>query len=110
MTIRRYIIGFGLSAIFTLTAFWLVTQPVPREWLIGTLIVLAIAQFVVQVVCFLHLGQDKSHWSVIVLAFAIFIVVVLVGGSLWIMGNLEGTHDFSKIFPSGEISPQAQDD
>ena len=111
MTIRTYIAGFGFSILFTLAAFFAVTQPVPREWLIVVLVALAIAQFMVQVVCFLHLGRDKSHWNFVALAFAMFVVVVLVGGSVWIMYHLEhGQMSHEEIFVEENIFPHTHSD
>ena len=52
-------------------------------------IVLAIAQMGVHLVFFLHIttGSDNTS-SVMALAFGVLIVVLLMGGSLWIMANL----------------------
>jgi cytochrome o ubiquinol oxidase subunit IV len=53
------------------------------------LVVLAIAQMGVHLVFFLHIttGPDNTN-NVMALAFGILIVVLLLGGSLWIMANL----------------------
>ena len=53
------------------------------------LIVLAIAQMGVHLVFFLHLstGPDNSS-NVMALAFGVLIVFLVVGGSLWIMANM----------------------
>ena len=110
--LRSYIIGFVLSIALTFAAFWLVTQGFSQNILLVGLVTLAVAQLWVQLICFLHLGDEKRpRWHAITLAFAAFVVVVLVGGSIWIMYHLEqNTHNLSEIYPSGEISPQAQDD
>jgi cytochrome o ubiquinol oxidase subunit IV len=54
------------------------------------LAVLAIAQMGVHLVFFLHIGTgpDKTN-EVLALAFGILIVTLVVGGSLWIMANLD---------------------
>jgi len=80
--------------------------------MITLLITLAVAQLWVQLIYFLHVGSEqKPRWHAITLGFAAFIVIVLVGGSIWIMNHLkQNTHNFSELYPSGEISPQAQDD
>jgi cytochrome o ubiquinol oxidase subunit IV len=51
--------------------------------------VLAIAQMGVHVVFFLHIntGPDNTN-NVMALFFGILIVVLVIGGSLWIMSNL----------------------
>jgi cytochrome o ubiquinol oxidase subunit IV len=63
--------------------FWLPSIPV-------AIIVLAIAQMGVHVVFFLHIttGSDNTN-NVMALAFGILIVLLVVGGSLWIMANLD---------------------
>ena len=51
--------------------------------------VLAIAQMGVHLVLFLHIttGADNTN-NVLALAFGILIVILVMGGSLWIMANL----------------------
>jgi cytochrome o ubiquinol oxidase subunit IV len=53
------------------------------------LVVLAIAQMGVHLVFFLHIttGPDNTN-NVMALAFGVLIGVLLMGGSLWIMANL----------------------
>jgi len=91
-SLRGYIIGFVGSLILTLTAYLLVrfdqlNQPV----MVGILAVLAFSQFILQLVYFLHIGKEFSpRLKLIVLLFMISIVFILVGGSLWIMHNLDG--------------------
>jgi cytochrome o ubiquinol oxidase operon protein cyoD len=53
------------------------------------LVVLAIAQMGVHLVFFLHItsGPDNTN-NVLALAFGVLIVILLMGGSLWIMANL----------------------
>ncbi len=95
---RTYVIGFALSTLLTLAAFGLVFQyiagslPIAREWLIVALLVFAVAQLIVQVTCFLHLGSEtKPRWQLITFLFSLLVVVILVGGSIWIMTHL--THN-----------------
>ncbi len=82
------------------------------EKLIVLIIGLAVAQLFVQLIYFLHLGQEKKpRWNVITFAFAAFIVLVLVGGTVWIMYHLdEGHAGLTEIYEGGVISPQTQDD
>jgi cytochrome o ubiquinol oxidase subunit IV len=53
------------------------------------LVVLAIAQMGVHLVFFLHIttGPDNTN-NVLALAFGVLIFILLMGGSLWIMANL----------------------
>ena len=51
--------------------------------------VLAIAQIGIHLVFFLHITTSPDNTNnVIALVFGVFIVVLIVGGSLWIMSHL----------------------
>lgn len=116
-TIQNYIVGFGLSALCTFAAFAVVMQYtagrslfMPEKLLI-LIIGLSVAQFFIQMICFLHLGQeDKPRWNLITFFFAAFIVLVLVGGTVWIMHHLDQGHNLEEVYRGGVISPQTQDD
>lgn len=87
---RSYSIGFGLAIILTLAAYLAVTS----GWFsqTGTIIfisVLTIVQLIVQLVFFLHLGRDKVKWKAAAFYTMLIILVLIVGGSLWIMYNLD---------------------
>jgi len=89
-TITPYVVGFILSLFFTLVAYTCVVEHVyTGSILIWVIVFLAIAQFYTQVICFLHLGRGKSAalklWS---FAATLLIIAIFVGGSLWIMSNL----------------------
>lgn len=50
---------------------------------------LAAAQMVIQLVFFLHLGNESSpKWNLAAFAFMLLMLGILVIGSLWIMNNL----------------------
>lgn len=117
--IRLYAIGLGLSLVVTLAAFWLVEQhtlgsafALSRTWLMTTLVLLATLQLVVQLYCFLHIGQEeKPQWNTAVLGYTVVIIGILVGGTLWIMSHLDHSGaGLSEIYPSGIIAPHTQDD
>jgi cytochrome o ubiquinol oxidase operon protein cyoD len=61
---------------------WLPSIPI-------ALFVLAIAQMGVHLVFFIHIttGPDNAN-NILALAFGVLIVFLLIGGSLWIMHNL----------------------
>jgi cytochrome o ubiquinol oxidase subunit IV len=85
-----YTIGLLLAAILTATSFWVANTSL--LWAPGVplgLVVLAIAQMGVHLVFFLHIttGPDNTN-NVLALAFGMLIVALVVGGSLWIMANL----------------------
>ncbi len=88
---KSYILGFILSLILTLAAYSLVSQLLFPNWLTITLILaLAIIQLFVQLIFFLHLDKEqKPYWMFAVMLFAALVIIIIVGGSLWIMNNLD---------------------
>lgn len=90
-SLKSYIIGFVLSLLLTFIAFFLVTEKWLTTWH-TTLILsaLAIVQAFVQLVFFLHLGQEKSpYWNLQTFLFMLGVLAIIVLGSLWIMYNLD---------------------
>lgn len=88
--IRAYTIGFVLSLILTLLAFFSVqNQLFVGSLLLAILGLLAVIQAIVQLYYFLHLGEDaKPRVRLLTFSFMILILLIIVGGSLWIMHNL----------------------
>lgn len=89
-SISSYVIGFGLSLVLTLIAFYCVTQKVLNGASIYVaLAALAITQLIVQSICFIRLNRsDEGSWNLLPFFFVLVIIVFLAGGSLWIMYNL----------------------
>jgi len=88
--IRGYLVGLGLSVLATVVAFYLSgTSLVWQPSIPAALIVLAIAQMGVHIVFFLHITtRPDSMNNVMALTFGVFIVFVLIVGSVWIMSHL----------------------
>jgi len=85
-----YIVGLGLALLLTATSFFVAgTDLVWQPSIPVAIVVLAIAQMGVHVVFFLHIttGPDNTN-NVMALFFGILIIVLVIGGSLWIMENL----------------------
>jgi cytochrome o ubiquinol oxidase subunit IV len=85
-----YLTGLGLAILLTATSFFVAgTDLVWEPSIPVALVVLAIAQMGVHLVFFLHIttGADNAN-NVLALAFGVLIVVLVIGGSLWIMANL----------------------
>jgi len=85
-----YVVGLGLSALLTAISFFIVTTTLVWQPSIPVaLVVLAIAQMGVHLVFFLHItsGPDNAN-NVMALAFGVLVVLLLIGGSLWIMSHL----------------------
>ena len=89
-TLQMYVMGFMLSVTLTLVAYFIVVDHVLSKWPAALFIaVLAIGQFIVQLIFFLHLGREvKPRWRFGVFLFMLLIVFIVIGGSLWIMYNL----------------------
>lgn len=87
---RGYFIGFLASFILTLISFSLViTRALEGSALIYTIVCLAIIQGIVQLIFFLHVGQEpKPRWESLIFYFMVLILVIVVAGSLWIMFDL----------------------
>jgi cytochrome o ubiquinol oxidase subunit IV len=88
--IAGYVAGLGLAILLTATSFFVAgTDLVWQPSIPVALVVLAIAQMGVHLVFFLHIttGPDNTN-NVLALAFGVLIVVLVIGGSLWIMANL----------------------
>lgn len=87
-----YIVGFALSVLLTLVSFVLVGQHFlpSKGFVMIALAVLAIVQLFIQVVFFLHVNTSPyARWNLLSFIFTVFVVVILAGGSLWIMYNLD---------------------
>ncbi|MEO5691139.1 MAG: cytochrome o ubiquinol oxidase subunit IV [Candidatus Saccharimonadales bacterium] len=87
-----YTIGYALSLIFTLNAYIAVTQTDDgiTSGLIVLLVGLAVAQLVVQLVFFLHLGREsKPRWNGMAFITMCMVVFFIVAGSIWIMNSLD---------------------
>lgn len=87
---KAYLIGFVLSILLTLIAYFLVVEHVfNNRILVFTIIGLGVVQMLIQLLFFLHLGQEpKPYWNCQLFLFMLTILVILVIGSLWIMHNL----------------------
>ena len=89
MTLTRYTIGFILSLVLTLVVYWLATSVGGGFWMVVVISLLAVVQMIVQLVYFLHLGEEASPrhklWSFIIMAVTVLIIVF---GTLWIMKNM----------------------
>src|SRR5262249_58118504 len=88
--IRGYLVGLVLASALTVASFYMLHTPLIWQPAIPVaLIVLAVAQIGVHLVFFLHIttAPDNTN-NVLALAFGVLIVTLVIGGSLWIMSNL----------------------
>ena len=85
-----YVLGLGLAALLTAASFYFALgHAVWGPAVPAALIALAIAQMGVHLVFFLHLtsGPENTN-NALALAFGVLIVILVIGGSIWIMGHL----------------------
>jgi cytochrome o ubiquinol oxidase operon protein cyoD len=98
--VAGYCLGLGLAAVLTAASFWAVrTNLIWGPAIPMALVALAVAQIGVHLVFFLHLttAPDNTN-NVLALAFGVLIVALVIGGSLWIMGHLNG-----RMMPPGQV-------
>ncbi|HSX07069.1 MAG TPA: cytochrome o ubiquinol oxidase subunit IV [Candidatus Saccharimonadia bacterium] len=90
LSLAKYIVGFLGSITLTLAAYVLVTRGgTGKGLLVGILATLAVVQFMVQMVFFLHVGDERRpRWKLLVMWMMLGVIAILVGGSIWIMNNL----------------------
>lgn len=90
-TLGIYITGFILCVLLTLIPFYVVMHdaytPFTKHC---TIFITAMIQFFVQVICFLRVNGRTVQAQINLYSFIFSIVVlsIIIGGSLWIMWNL----------------------
>lgn len=84
-----YVIGFVLSIITTLLAYYFVVNNLwPKEILVFIILGIAVVQLIVQMVFFLHIGHG-SRWKAATFYLTVLMILILVVGTVWIMHNLD---------------------
>lgn len=96
----KYIIGFVLSLIITITAYLLTVGSVYTGMTLYLIIGgLALVQMIVQLYYFLHMGEElKPRLRLLLFAYTSLMLLIVVVGSLWIMHHLN--------YNMMEMSPQ----
>lgn len=89
-SVASYLTGFILSVILTAIPFVMVMN---GHYSYGatmtTVLICAVVQLLVHVVCFLHLNTaSENRWNLTAFIFTLIIIAIVVGGSVWIMWNL----------------------
>lgn len=89
-TLKAYLIGFIICLLLSITSFFLVLSRLFSDQnLAYAIVALAIIQAIIQLLFFLHLGQEaKPRWETIVFFFMMVVLVIIAVGSLWIMHDL----------------------
>jgi cytochrome o ubiquinol oxidase subunit IV len=89
-SLRTCVTGFVLSIVLTVIAFALVMSgAVFREAALFGIGSAGILQILVQLHYFLHLDVSSAQrWNVLALLFTFMIMILFVGGTLWVMVTL----------------------
>lgn len=90
-TLKHYFIGFFSSIVLTTASFSLAAAKLfSIKVLIFVLVVLAVVQAFVQLIFFMHLGQDaKPRWMTLIFWFMVLVILIVVLLSLWIIFDLD---------------------
>lgn len=95
-TLNAYMTGFLLSIALTICSYLLVEAHLgsgytilSHPFIVVAILVFAVVQLVVQMLFFLHLGEEKKpRWRLLTVVLASIFVLIVVVGSIWIMANL----------------------
>ena len=84
-----YAMGFVLAVLLTVVPFWAVMKGVVAGGHAVALIMgAATVQIVVHLRYFLHIDGKTDRWTLQALFFTLFVLAVVIGGSLWVMYHL----------------------
>ncbi|MBA2874399.1 cytochrome aa3 quinol oxidase subunit IV [Thermaerobacillus caldiproteolyticus] len=83
----KHVIGFVLSLVLTFAALWVVlSSGLATKLIIGIIVILAMLQASLQLFMFMHMTEsDSGKIQTINMAYAFFIAIVIVIGSIWVM-------------------------
>lgn len=90
-SVRSYTIGLLLSVALTMGSFAAVmTGALQGHAAVALITGLCVAQLLVQLVCFLHLGTGPGQrGNTAIFACTGFLIAIVVAGSLWVMHNAD---------------------
>ena len=105
-TLRTYLTGFFAAAALTAIPFWIVmARPIASAAVsVAVIVALAIAQILVHTFAFLHVNaRAQGGWTLVSYVFTAVLLVITIGGSLWIMHHLN-----SNMMPGMMGDPASQ--
>lgn len=81
------IYGYLTSLLLLFALYFIASNvPMPRVALVFFVIGLAVALTLIQLLTFLNLGiETKPRWGMMTAFFTLMVIVIIFGGSLWIM-------------------------
>lgn len=98
--LKPLLMGWILSLLLTLAAYFIAIHQQGNQWAVSVEILgLCTLQAIIQLICFFQLGiEPKPHWNLITFLFMLLLIIIVIGGSLWIMYNL----DYNMMLKMGE--------
>jgi len=104
LSYHSYAVGFFSSLGLTVISFFLVASKLFSDQVtLYSILGLALIQATIQMIFFLHLGQEaKPRWETLIFYFMVLVLVIIAFGSLWIMFDLNERvmSDMSKEMPN----------
>lgn len=90
-TYKTYTVGFLTCIALTLIMYFLVVGNFFSGWTLDFVIIgLSLVQVIVQLLFFLHLGDEsKPYWNLITFLFMFMVIIIVVSGSIWIIFDLD---------------------
>lgn len=90
LSFKPQFIGFVLSVLLTVAVYRIVVHRELTEFLlVATVSAFCVLQALIQLFFFHHIGMEsKPHWVTITFLFTVLVLVIIIGGTLWIMNNL----------------------
>jgi cytochrome o ubiquinol oxidase subunit IV len=88
--LKSYLTSFVLSLLLTAIPFALVMSgALPPSAALAGIISAGVVQILVHLHYFLHLDTSSAaRWNVLALIFTLLIMILFVGGTIWIMSSL----------------------
>ena len=89
--LKAPIISFIVSIALTFVIYYFAVKDfLTIKHLIFTIIGLGIVEAIVQLVFFFQIANEKKpRWNLMTLLFTVMVIVIIVGGSMWIMSNID---------------------
>ncbi|SEM33415.1 cytochrome o ubiquinol oxidase subunit IV [Halomonas caseinilytica] len=89
-SVKSYVVGLILSIVLTIIPFGVVmTGSFGTSATVLIIVATAVAQVLVQLILFMHMNTKADEgWNFMSFVFTVSILVLIIGGSVWIMYNL----------------------
>jgi cytochrome o ubiquinol oxidase operon protein cyoD len=99
-SLQGYLVGYASAAVLTVAAFAAArSDALTPASVIAAITVLAIGQMLVHLIFFLHISTSPhQRTNIVAFAVTVLIVLLIVGGSLWIMSHLQ-----SNMMPTDQL-------